>query len=74
MKDILIRTFKTFIAAALSCLLSVLAVGINFQDNAAVSSLIISVLSAGITAVMNGGIHVVQSGNANDGDEEDKAA
>lgn len=54
-KDILIRSLKTFIQAALS-VLAVQVVTVNSWD--AVWPVIIAAVSAGISAVMNVGVEV----------------
>lgn len=53
MKDILIRAGKTFLQATLAVLIVSLNNGIDITNKEAVMSILIGALSAGISALMN---------------------
>ena len=52
-KDYLLRIIKTFVQAVISALVVQLAAGVDFTNKEAVKSLIIGLVAAGISAVMN---------------------
>lgn len=52
-KDYIARVFKTFIQAVVSALVVFLADGVDFTNKEAVKTLIVGVIAAGISAVMN---------------------
>ena len=64
MKDILIRALKTFVQGFLGALAVTLptAQGTNLKDEAALVSLLIGAIAAGISAVMNMVITLLDSG------------
>lgn len=53
MKDIVIRAAKTFVQAAFGCLAAACAAGIDITSGTAVTGLVVSVVAAGVSAVMN---------------------
>ena len=52
-KDFIWRIVKTFIQAVISALVVFLADGVDFTNKEAVKTLIVGVIAAGISAVMN---------------------
>ncbi len=52
-KDYIARVFKTFLQAVVSALVVFLADGVDFTNKEAVKTLIVGVIAAGISAVMN---------------------
>jgi len=69
MKDILIRAGKTFIQGFLGALVVTLPAvnGSDLTDGAVLTSLLIGAISAGISAVMNLIINLLDKGGEKDG-------
>ena len=63
-KDFLFRILKTFIQAVLGALIVSLKDGVDFTSKEAVGSLIVGLIAAGISAVMN--IPKLKGGEDND--------
>ena len=63
-KDFIFRILKTFIQAVLGALIVSLKDGVDFTSKEAVGSLIVGLIAAGISAVMN--IQKLKGGEEND--------